>query len=174
MSASGPWAPKANNPSDAALRTAVLQVLMARVRDADRIARHEAQAAMATGDRLNPSIGDTRLAAVTKTKPRVTASVTDPVRFAAWCAEHHPTEVQTTTVVRDGWVNAVLGASRTAGEPCAPDGTLDVPGIRVSVGDPGLTVRLTDEAQDAVERLWRAGQISLDGNVIELPEGGTE
>lgn len=153
---------------DAAMRAAVLKVLAERVTAAHKEAREEVQDAMETGDRVNPSLNGTRLAAVTKTEARVTATVVDPDRFAHWCAVHHPTEVQTKTVVRSSWVAAVLDASRRAGEPCGPDGTLDVPGIKVTVGEPGLSVRLTPEAEATVERLWRDGLIVLDGTVLEL------
>lgn len=165
------------DPTTAALRVAVLRVLTDKVKAATDTSRKQAVDAMNTGDRLNPTAGDTRLAAVTKTQGRTTATVTDPDAFAAWCAEHYPTEVEHKPVVRPAWAKAVLDASKAAGQPCAPDGTLDVPGVSVSTGEPGLTVRLTPEADAAVEALWRSGAISLDGSLLELPsnlstEGG--
>ena len=160
------------DPRSVALRVAVLKVLADRVNTAQRQARTEVAELMDTGDRLNPAAGGVRLAAVTKAHGRTTASVTDPNAFARWCAEHYPHNVEHKPVVRVAWTNAVLDASKEAGEPCTPDGTTGVPGIAVGEGEPTITVRLTPDAAEAVERLWRAGQIDIEGTVRELPRAG--
>lgn len=162
------------NPTDPAAlaqRLAVLGVLAARIKQADTEARQQFLQAMAVGDRLNPADDDVKLAAVSKIRGRTGATITDPEKFARWCAEHYPTEVEHRPVVRDSWARAVLDASKRSGQPCAPDGTLDIPGVSVTTGDPTVTVRLTEDASEAVEALWRAGRINLGtGEIRALPE----
>lgn len=157
-----------NDSTQAALQAAVLKVLADRVNTAQKQARYESAEAMTTGDRVNPTVDGQHLASVSKTKPRTTAKVTDMRRFTDWCLEHAPTEVE--TQARPGWVTAVLETSKYAGQPCAPDGTLDIPGIEVTQGAPGLTVRLSEQAEELVMLLWSRGEIDLSG-VRELEAG---
>lgn len=157
-----------NDSTQAALQAAVLKVLADRVNTAQKHARYESAESMTTGDRVNPTVNGEHVASVTKTKPRTTARVTDMAAFTNWCLQHHPTEV--VTQARESWVNTVLQTSKKAGEPCAPDGTLDIPGIEVNEGDPGLTVRLSERAEELVMILWSRGEIDLSG-VRELEAG---
>lgn len=155
---------------DVAQRAVILDELAERVDRALTEARTEVRDAMDAGDRLNiTSSAGVVLGSVTMANGRVTARVVDVRAFTAWVQQHCPDEVQTT--VREAFRLAVLQASRKAGEPCAPDGTLDVPGVVVAIGDPVPQIRRSDEAAAEIDRMFTAGEIDLRALIRELPAG---
>lgn len=159
------------DPRALAFQLAVLAVLLDRVRRAQIDTKALLDAELTTGERLVPTDGDSKLAAVQKVKAAVHVAIVDEDKLAQWVAEHYPTEVEIKPVLRPAFKTALITASRKAGEPCTPDGTLDVPGIAVTQGSGYVRVTLTDEAAEVVERLWQQGRLSLDGAVRELPGG---
>lgn len=152
------------------LRAAVLTILGKRV-DRELAGVKTLLAGLTVGERLVPSVAGVLLAAVQQIRGRCTVAIVDEDKLVRWVAEHHPTEVQTRTVVRPAFLKAIKDASAKAGEPCAPDGTLDIPGVHVSTAAPHLRIVPTDEAEQAVADLWQSGQLTLDGRVLELPRG---
>lgn len=160
------------NPKQAAVRAAALKVLSDKVKAANDEAKSEALGVLDPGDKLSASYQGAKLGSVSVSNGRVSARVTDPEAFAAWVAEHYPTEVVHKPVVRDAFAKAVLDASKNAGEPCAPDGTLDVPGVQVSEGDPYVSVRLAEGAEEVVRRMVADGAMELDGRMRPELEGG--
>lgn len=161
------------NLKDAAVPAAVLRVLEERVKQARKERTAEVLAAGDPQDRVNAVHDGRKLGSVSISEGRTSARVADQDAFAAWCAEHYPTEVEHRPVVRAAFANAVVDASKQAGEPCMPDGTLDVPGVEVRTGDPYVTVRLTHAAADIVTDMVRTGAISLDGTMRELDGGAS-
>lgn len=157
---------------DLARKAAILGVVADLVTTALKSAKAQLRAELAVGERLVPNEGGVALAAVQMVKGHATPAVVDEGKLARWVAEHYPTEVETKTVVRPAFLAALKSASVQAGEPCSPDGVLDVPGLIVTVGDPYVRVTLTGDAKGAVEQMWREGRVSLDGEVRELPGGG--
>lgn len=155
-----------------ALRVAALGALRDKVRAAEAVAREALWAEMRAGDRQTAHYAGRLLGAVTAAKGRLTPSVSDVHAFTAWVEEMHPTEVLHNPTVRESFKAAVLAATKRAGEPCAPDGTLDVPGISITEGDPFLQLRLTDEAEEIVAAMVRDGAISPSGDLLEI-EGAT-
>ncbi|MER7078163.1 MULTISPECIES: hypothetical protein [Bacteria] len=151
------------NLKDTAAMAAALRVLDERVKAARTAANADMLAAADPGDRITATHDGQALGSVSVTTGRTTARVTDPAAFAAWCAEHYPTEVEHRPVVRESFVRAVLDASKHAGQAAMPDGTLDVPGIDVAEGDPYVTVRLAPNAAEVVADMVRTGAIRLDG-----------
>jgi hypothetical protein len=137
---------------------------------------------------------------VLRTKPRGTAVITDRVAFTTWMAATYPGRVQAVitlptdsdritaavevlyeharyllseALVIEKWAeNEVLKCTERAKEPCGPGGELDVPGIAYEPPGAGVvTVKLSDDAPAAIERLWREGRIDLQsGQVLELEE----
>lgn len=146
-------------------RAAVLSVLLDRVKaeyDATRLAVTEA---LGAEGRKNAVIDGEKLASVSVTKGgRVTVS--DEAALTRWVKDRYPTEIYAVEKVRAAWLEQIKKASEAAGEPCAPDGTLDVPGI--SVGDPYTSVRKERGASEFVEQLWNSGRLSLTGELKEL------
>ena len=156
-----------------ALRVAALGALRDKIAAAEKLAREELWAEMRAGDRQTAHYAGRLIGAVTAAKGRITPMVFDPDAFASWVAENYPTEVVHKPVVRESYKAAVLAASKRAGEPCTPDGRLDVPGIRISEGDPFLQLRLTDEAAAIVLDMVRDGVITASGELLQL-EGGVD
>lgn len=161
------------NAKRAALRAAVVGTLQATVKEADKTARAEVMEQLDPGDRLTANYKGGVIAAVAVAHGKVTPSVSDPDKFAAWCAEHYPTEVDMKPVVKPAFVGAVLQASKTAGQPCMPDGTPNVPGITVREGDPYVVVTATSEAQGIVARMVADGY-ALPTGELALIEGDTK
>lgn len=152
------------NAKRAALRTAVVNTLLGKVKEADKTARSDILNQLDPGDRLTANYKGQPIAAVAVARGKVVPSVSDADKLAKWVAEHYPTEVDHKPVVRPAFLSAILSATREAGQPCAPDGTLDVPGISVSQGDPYVVVTPTSEAQAIV-----AGMVA-DGYVLPTGE----
>jgi hypothetical protein len=78
---------------------------------------------------------------------------------------HYPTETELVVAVRPAFLTAIKTASAEAGQPCTPDGTLDVPGLAVSVGQPFIAAR---PAPAAAADLW-AAMLRGDDESIALP-----
>lgn len=152
----------------AALKAAVLSTLQAKVKDADKVARAEVLDQLDAGDRLTANYKGHVIASVRVDHGKVTPSVTDAEKFAAWCAEKYPTEVEMKPVVRGAFIAAVLQASKEAGQPCMPDGTPDVPGITVREGDPFVVVTPTGEAQDVVSQMVADGYVLPSGEIEQI------
>lgn len=146
------------------LRAAVLKILSDRVNKAFREAKEEAATWLGREGRKNAEFDGMKVAAVSVTKSgRVTI---DENLLTRWVEANYPTEVETVTKIRPGFLDAIKKASETAGEPCSPLGDLDVPGV--SIGDPYPLVRKADGADELVEKLWQSGRLSLDGQMKEL------
>lgn len=163
-------------PRNLALYAAVLDEVAGRVDVARRAVRTELGEAMRDGaiKSLTVVAEGQEIGTATRATGRktVTARVSDPDALLAWAQEHHPHEVETVTRLKPGFESRVLAHSKAAETPCM-DGVLDVPGVdvHVSVGEPYLQLRTTDDAPAAVERLWRSGVIDLPA-LLELPGGG--
>lgn len=96
---------------------------------------------MSPGDLKRPQIAGRPAGSVSYSAgaPRVT--VTDPAALLAYVEQHYTTELELTTTIRESFLSAILEATKAAGEPCAPDGTLGVPGLSVLAGMPRITAR---------------------------------
>lgn len=150
--------------NDLMVRTAVLSVLLDKVKKAYDEARGEACEALGAEGRVNAVIDGQKLGAVSVSKTgRVTIN---EAILTAWVDEHYPTEVVTVKKIRPAFLDAIKRASEAAGQPCAPDGTLDVPGI--IIGDPYASFRKADGAAELVEHLWNTGCITIEGQLREL------
>lgn len=161
------------NPRDRVNLVTAVAVWRDTLKEADVGARSELLTEMATGDRLAAQYDGHVFGAASKVSGRLSPSVSDPDAFAAFVAEHYPTEVVTKVVVRPAFQSAVLEASRKAGEPCTPDGRLDVPGVTVTQGDPYLVVKPTSDAGQVVARMVADGFLSAMGEVRQIEDGAS-
>lgn len=149
----------------AAVKAAVLKILNDRVAAAFKAAKEEVAEILGPEGRKNAVLDGMKLASVSVTKAgRV--SVSNEKLLVDWVAENYPTEIEETIKVRPAFLEAIKKASEEAGEPCAPDGSLDVPGI--SVGEPYPLVRKAPGADEIVEQLWQSQRLTLDGTLKEL------
>jgi hypothetical protein len=148
-----------------ALRVLALTELGKRVETARTEAKRQLAGLLTPGDSKKPGLPGAqrlKLGSVSYTTGRVTASVTDPDAFAAWVTEHQPDAADLVVRVKPWFEKAVLDASAAAGEPCTPDGTLDVPGIEVGSAAPYISTRTNPNLSDD---LWR---LLIDGDVPGL------
>jgi len=106
---------------------------------------------MTVGDLKRPRIAGAVAGSVTYANGSISASVADMPALVAWVERNYTTELELVTAVRPAFLTAILTASKEAGEPCAPDGTLDVPGVSVRRGSPRIVAR-PDKARAA--ELW--------------------
>lgn len=155
----------------ASLQAAVLAVLAHRIAEAQEQAKKRLLNLMGAGDRLNPTLGGVRLAAVSKSRGGegpARAAITDPKAYFGWVREHHPDEI--VTVVRESFTARLLNTSAVVGRACSPDGVLDVPGVTVtgSTKDPYISVRPTPEAVSVIADYWQQGRLMLDGTLREI------
>lgn len=145
------------------LQLVALQALSKQVSDRFAAVKAELAPDMVMGDRLAARLPDkTRVGAVTFTEGSVTAQVVDERAFADWVADNYPDEV--VPQVRGSFRAAVLAASKSAGEPMAPDGTAEVPGVRLGRSDGHLTVTVDKANLPALVAAVRSSQLlALDG-----------
>lgn len=157
---------------------------------------------MVSGDRVNvtdPTHPEVELGHVLRTKPKGTALVTDRDAFVKWMSVNYPDRVQVvvalparnqgeatevlyehaphlleeTPTVMSWAENEVLTLTVGAKEPCGPGGELDVPGVTYEPPRPGVvTIKLSEDAPTAIDRMWREGRIDLrTGEIRALPAG---
>jgi hypothetical protein len=145
-----------------AVRAVALKLLGDRVSAASARVKADLAAELTVGDRKTAALTDgTAVGSVTYAKGRVTARVVNPNALADWVADNFPDEVQ--PQVRPAFLTAILDASKRAGQPMTPDGTLDVPGVVVGASEPYLTVRPDPAATDALVEAVRAnGLLALE------------
>jgi hypothetical protein len=91
---------------------------------------------------------------VTFTRGRASAGVINPRTLTEWVAANYPDEME--QQIRPTFLTAILEASKKAGVPMTPDGTV-VPGIWVGFTEPYLAAKPTNV--DALVDAIRAGQL---------------
>lgn len=143
----------------------MLKLLSDRVAKAYRQAKDEVAAQLGPEGRKNAVLDGVKVASVSVTRTG-RFSVHNSAVFVDWVARNYPTEIYEEPTVRPAFLEAIKKASEAAGQPCTPDGTLDIPGV--SIGDPYPLVRKTAEADLIVENLWMSGRLSIDGEVKEI------
>lgn len=159
---------------DVAARLAVLRVLLAELTTARKAMECELSDLWHPGDRNTASLPDgTAIAAVSLTKGRAEARITDEAAYRAWVEKTHPEEIETITRINPEFTDRLKAAARKLGTPVdAATGEI-VPGLSVGQGDPYPSVRLADDAAALVTAAWQKGQLTelLGGLLaIEGPE----
>ena len=129
--------------------------------------------ALPVGSRIPVVLDGVSAGAVSRPKPTVRVSVTNPLKFLAWTEEHRPGEVETVRQVRQSFTDAVKRSVKEHGGwlDQATGEVTPVPGVEAAEGDPSVRVELAPEAEAAIAAAWRAGLIDL-GAVLALPAGG--
>lgn len=156
---------------DLALQLAVIKVLGDLIKSARTAADATADEVLEPGDRIVATFpGGAKVATVSMTEGSVRSRVTDADKLAAWVAEKHPTEVETVTRVRSGYLKALQDRAKRDGAAVDPDTGEVIPGLEVYAGDPHPSVRLAPDAVAIVADAWRTGTLPLDG-VLAIGEG---
>lgn len=146
---------------DLARRAVVERVVADKVKASQADTKAALMDAMDVGDRKVAHIGDTAVGYVIVTKGRQTWRVSDPAALLAWVKANMPTEVIVTESVRESYVSALLAGAKAAGAPVDPRTGEMVPGLEVSEGDPYVSVRPNEAAEDAVLTAWGRGELAL-------------
>ncbi|SFO60653.1 hypothetical protein [Amycolatopsis rubida] len=188
-----------SDPNTVALRVAALKHLKDRIDDAYNAARAEQAEAMPKGARwpvVSPLDG-VKLGTVSKSDPKVTASVRDETAFGAWAAKHYPDDteyafrvvgseqevhealythaphlVKSVTVVSRDLRKRVERMSATTGVPTGPGGELDVPGVSVGKPDGVVSCLPAEGGWESVVALVRADAALLE--LLARPAGEIE
>lgn len=161
---------------EVALRLAVLRVLADLLQDGRASADAEARDALEPEDRLTAKLpSGEKVAAVSMTRGRTSAKVTDRPPFTAWVMATYPDEVEQVTRVRPAFEAKVLANAKTMGAPVDPATGEEIPGVELAVSEPHPSVRLADGAREAVGRAWRDGDLAeLVGGLLAIEEAPGE
>lgn len=141
----------AESADELAARLLLLSALEGAVAESISTTKELLAGRMTLGDMKRPQIAGAVAGSVTYANGSVGVTVTNPAALTAWVEEHYTTELELTTTVRPAFLAAILEATKRAGEPCAPDGTLGVPGLSVRTGKPRIVAR-PDRAR--ASELW--------------------
>jgi hypothetical protein len=142
---------QAEDADELALRALLLSALIGAAQESLSLTKELLSARMTVGDLKRPRIGSAPAGRVSYANGSISASVSDMPALVAWVERNYTTELELVTAVRPAFLTAILTASKEAGEPCMPDGTLDVPGVSVRRGNPRIVAR-PDKARAA--ELW--------------------
>lgn len=146
--------------TEVAKQAAVLHVLAEAFQQAAKESKTLTLTEMSGRGTLHPTLPDgTEIATVNVPSASTRVTVTDPDALARWVAEHYPTEVEHKPVVRPAFLERLKDTSKLAGEPCAPDGTLDIPGLEVTSRPPSSArVTPTEEGRTLAEQVVQQAQ----------------
>lgn len=162
------------SPKDAARKLLAQRVVIDLMAQLHGDAKSSLVELLDVGDRFSAAYKGDVFGVTWMNKGRTSAAVSDMDKLARWVAEKYPTEVVSKPVIREAFLAAILDKSKDAGEPCMPDGTLDVPGVRVSTGDAYLSMKPAAEAAAVVARMVADGVFPINEMVRQQLEGGTD
>jgi len=104
-----------------------------------------------------------RLGKITKTRGRVTPTVTDEAALLRWVQTNYPSEIQPT--VRPAFLARIFDSLKTHGAPVDVRTGEVIPGIEARHGDPYVSFRSEPGYQEIVAKRWHelVGPRLLDG-----------
>lgn len=158
------------NLPDLALEEAALKTLLDTVTDRLREVKTQMQEALeATGaSRVDAKLPDgTKVATISRTDPKPTATVADEKAFLAWVRQYSPHNVETKVVVevRPAYKAALLAEMTAAGVTEVADketGVVEeVQGVAIrATRSTTHSVRPTKGGRDAIAKAWREGELA--------------
>lgn len=186
--------------TDLALRLAALKVLKDYIEEQYAHARAEANRTMKRGERLvarSPLDDSLKIATIPMSDPKHETTVVDEKALTVWYREHYPDMVisgykvigsqaevvevlfryaphliKRVVALQLEALHELKRSSAALGQPCGPGAEMDIPGVKVTLPDPVVTCRPTEEAFDIIRHLHAEGVLELDGTIhIALPEG---
>lgn len=185
--------------TDLALRLAALKVLKDYIEKQYAIARGEANRTMKRGERLvarSPLDDALKIAVIPMSDPDHVTEIVDETAVTDWYRKRYPDMVmsgyrvigsqaevvevlfrhaphlikRTSSLTLEA-VHELKRSSAKLGQPCGPGAELDIPGVKVTLPDPVVTCRPTEEAFDIIRDLHNQGVLELDGTVHIALEG---
>lgn len=182
----------ANDELDPAVPVAVLKILSEHTGQRYDEARADAARTMAQGDRriVRSPLDGAKLGAVYMTDPSPKTVITDRALLTDWFEQHYPDLMEIgyeiagseSEVVEVLFVHAqhllrpvrrITGAALSAlrkesaslGQVIGPGGEADVPGVEIEHSDGVVGCRPDPAALAAVQKLFAAGRLTLDGTL---------
>ncbi|MBG0818710.1 hypothetical protein [Planomonospora sp. ID82291] len=141
--------------------------------------RPDGRPVMGVGDRMGAYAGGRKFGDVSIPSPRLSITIIDPDRFAAWAlAEGFATEVETVQRVRPGFFNALKKVAETSGAARADlklvhprtGALIEVPGVQVSVAASTPTFTPAADAEQVLAEAHQRGALAaLFGRVVAMP-----
>ncbi len=111
------------------------------------------------------------LGTVSRTRGRATARVADEAAYTAWVQLRYPDRVRTVRVVDEAFTDRVLHTAKLTGTAVDTETGEVIPGVVVSEGEPGITVRPNGVAKERMRALLAgAGLLALPA----VEDGGDE
>ncbi len=153
--------------SDEATNVAILKALRSRVAEAYETARNGTDNEMDVGDRKAVHLSDGKLGDVIKANASRRAAVTDEESFLKWVAKNHPEEIVQS--VRPAFRSKILNDTKRYEEAVDVTTGEIVPGVELTKGEPYITVRLADDANERIAAHWHEALSHLP----ELPGGAS-
>lgn len=140
---------------DAAFRAGVWSVIEAKAKEQKDLAKAELKS-LEPGDRVTGKWHGQPVAGASMVNGRTKLVVTDEAALLDWVKEHHPTEVVESVNTAFMKTFGMVGDQpHWQGEP--------VDFMRVETGEPYVSVRKADGAEDVIAELFRTGAVGLDG-----------
>lgn len=181
--------------TDLELRVGFLAWLKKRVEAEYRKAHDELASTMRRGAKLPAVTADDRtIATCSMSSPEREAVITDRAALTDWYARHYPDHVEerhtvsgstdevvavlreyaphlvsTETVLRPWALSELCEVAKAEKAVVGPGGEMDLPGVEMQRPNGRLTVRLTDEADDAMASL--VDRLTLDGHLKAVTDG---
>jgi hypothetical protein len=106
-----------------------------------------------------------RLGKFTKTRGRLTPTITDERKFLQWVQDRYPDEIEQT--IRPAFRTKILDTAKKHGEAVDLSTGEVVPGIELRHGDPYISFRSEPGYQEVVAERWHeiVGPRLLDGEL---------
>lgn len=182
----------ANDEMDLAVPVAVLKVLSEHTGQRYDEARADAARTMAQGDRriVRSPLDGAKLGAVYMTDPTPKLVITDRALLTEWYEQHYPEAMEdgyevagsdaevidvlfahaphllrTVHRIAGSALSALRKESSALGQVVGPGGELDVPGVEIERSEGTVGCRPDPAALAAVQKLFAAGRLTLDGTL---------
>lgn len=146
---------QAESADELSLRLLLLAALEGAVAQSIKRTKELLGGRLTLGDLKRPRIGNVSAGSVTYANGPASVNVTNEAELTAWVEQNYTTEIELITRIRPAFLEQIIEATRKAGEPCAPGGELDVPGLSVRDGRPRIVAR-PDRAH--ASELWLAAR----------------
>ena len=100
------------------------------------------------------------------------ANITDEAAYLAWVQRVHPDQIETVVRVKPDFTDRAKSVARKLGAPVDPATGEEIPGLAVTTGEPYPKVTPVDDAEQAIARAWKAGELAdLVGGLLAIEPG---
>lgn len=149
-----------------AVQLAVIREAEKRIKEAKDTINAALLAELDEGDAKAAKLDDGTKLGKASVIARKTPKVTDEAALTEWVAEHYPSEVVTTTAIRESFLHLLKEQTKTHGHAFADEGEI-APGLELVESAPFVSFRSEKGAGEAIDARWN----ELIGPVLLLGEG---